>query len=544
MVDFCSITLVTTLFVTSSSLFITPKGRGYRAAVYAHKPFLFPNNQLSRREAVDNMMTNVNIYKLQAQTAAKQGADIIVYPENGLYGPVMDRDVLRPYLEPIPDPTDSRPWVPCKEPSRVTPSDILTQLSCIARNNSIYVVANMGSIQPCNAANADVFTATISPCPKDGRFQFNTNVVFDRSGKLIARYHKRTLFGEEQFNTGVLSNGQAERVTFDTPFGRFGVFTCFDILFNDPAVVLAERGIKNIMFPTAWINSYPMLQAVGFHAAWARRHRVNLLAANLHYPELGFDGSGVYSPSGPLAIYLNSTAGSDGRLVVVNVPAGDVAEDEWEGNDKEPAEQQTNIPEELLFKKAIRRDTFLLIKLQLFQSPSGTVGPVCMGETCCSLAYSADMRVKGAQREGDSGLDSDSNSRDNTFTHLAFGVFQGVHTSKKDWYFEACLLVKCYNGSTSSCGENVKGDPSSATATDLIMSFSMYGTFSPGAAKYVYPEVLVHHADANIHGWFPANCSAWGYTQRHSNGVMSSTQDLTYPLAVATLYARDYAKDP
>ena len=33
----------------------------------------------------------------------------------------------------------------------------------------------------------------------------------------------------------------AERMTFDTPFGRFGVFICFDVLFFDPAVVLLDQ---------------------------------------------------------------------------------------------------------------------------------------------------------------------------------------------------------------------------------------------------------------------------------------------------------------
>lgn len=59
---------------------------------------------------------------------------------------------------------------------------VQVRLSCIAKNNSIYVAANVGDIKPCNA--------TDPKCPKDGRYQYNTDVVFASDGKLVARYHK------------------------------------------------------------------------------------------------------------------------------------------------------------------------------------------------------------------------------------------------------------------------------------------------------------------------------------------------------------------
>lgn len=62
-------------------------------------------------------------------------------------------------------------------------------------------------------------------------------------GLLVARYHKYNLYFEEAFDVPP----RAETVTFDTPFaGRFGLITCFDILFAEPTLTLVEKVEKCI----------------------------------------------------------------------------------------------------------------------------------------------------------------------------------------------------------------------------------------------------------------------------------------------------------
>ena len=56
------------------------------------------------------------------------------------------------------------------------------RLSCLARDNSIYIVANIGDKKLCNASDPQ--------CPPDGHYQYNTDVAFDSEGRLVARYHK------------------------------------------------------------------------------------------------------------------------------------------------------------------------------------------------------------------------------------------------------------------------------------------------------------------------------------------------------------------
>lgn len=94
--------------------------------------------------------------------------------------------------------------------------------------------------------------------------------------------------GEDQFN----APKEPEVVTFNTTFGKFGIFTCFDILFHDPAVTLVKDfHVDTILFPTAWMNVLPHLSAIEFHSAWAMGMGVNFLASNLHYPSKKMTGN-------------------------------------------------------------------------------------------------------------------------------------------------------------------------------------------------------------------------------------------------------------
>lgn len=58
---------------------------------------------------------------------------------------------------------------------------------------------------------------------------------------LVARYHKQNLYFEQAFDCPP----KPEIITFDTPFaGRFGLITCFDILFQEPAITLVNKVAK------------------------------------------------------------------------------------------------------------------------------------------------------------------------------------------------------------------------------------------------------------------------------------------------------------
>lgn len=85
-------------------------------------------------------------------------------------------------------------------------------------------------------------------------YYYNTNIVYDREGRIIAKYRKINLFAEAKLTPGT------ELVTFTTDFGAtFAIFTCFDILFYMPSVAILTNNtqITDVIFPTAWISHVP-----------------------------------------------------------------------------------------------------------------------------------------------------------------------------------------------------------------------------------------------------------------------------------------------
>ena len=105
---------------------------------------------------------------------------------------------------------------------------------------------------------------------------YNTNLVFDRSGILVAKHWKENLFMEPIFDVP----SQPTFTTFTTDFGvTFGTFICFESLW-ERAFELVQKVFKtlketlvlslflflypnvtDIVFPTAWVDEIPFLTA-------------------------------------------------------------------------------------------------------------------------------------------------------------------------------------------------------------------------------------------------------------------------------------------
>ncbi|XP_007895806.2 biotinidase isoform X1 [Callorhinchus milii] len=484
----------------------------YMAAVYEHKTVLnaTAGSPPTRETALNHMRKNLDIYQHQVNTASKQGAQIIVFPEDGLYGFSFNRTTIYPYLEPIPDPAIVN-WNPCLNPTKFNNTEVVHQLSCMARNSSIYLVVNMGDRQAC--AHGDPH------CPPDGRYQFNTNVVFNDQGTLIAKYHKQNLFFEVAFNVPQ----QTEHIIFNTTFaGRFGILTCFDILFYDPAVSLIEKyGVNQLVFPTAWMNELPLLTAIQFQRAFATLFQINLLAANQHHPERNMTGSGIYTPSSSL--YYHNMESSQGKLLVAKVPI--ISPNRVRNLGLPQLQMKRAFVKRIMMsvaKKARQKPNERVTHSALPISAPGSIFhglmmhdnytfvpvtdakgnlQVCNNYLCCHLAY---------------------NRTNPTIDLYALGAFDGHHKGT-GYYLQVCALVKCAGPDYNTCGEGV-------TSASNILDFTLWGNFS---TQHVFPEILASEIKV-----YQPDSIKW-----EKDNFYMTKKTMSEGLVTAALYGRWYKRD-
>jgi predicted amidohydrolase len=78
---------------------------------------------------------------------------------------------------------------------------------------------------------------------------FNTTLLYDREGRLIAMYDKIHPSSPEVNEMGVTPGRRV--VTVATDFGRIGFMTCYDSWFTDVAELNALRGAELLLFPNA-----------------------------------------------------------------------------------------------------------------------------------------------------------------------------------------------------------------------------------------------------------------------------------------------------
>ncbi|KAG8319695.1 hypothetical protein J6590_086319 [Homalodisca vitripennis] len=211
-------------------------GLSYTAAVVEFAP------TQSDRGPADTLLDNAHRYIDIIKTAATHNANIVVFPECGLTTikiPVVRQDIF-PFLIELPEVGTN----PC---DLVDSHQVLQLLSCAAKHNAIYVVVNLSELAHCSVGETD--------CPPDGSLFYNTNIAFNKSGHIVARYRKTNLFIEPEFSIMKIPDYS----WFDTDFGvRFGIFTCFDILFKEPtATLLREQNITDFVYPTAWFSELP-----------------------------------------------------------------------------------------------------------------------------------------------------------------------------------------------------------------------------------------------------------------------------------------------
>ncbi|XP_053948035.1 vanin-like protein 1 [Anastrepha ludens] len=322
------------------------------------------------RNAVNSLEDNLAGYVEIISSSAAEPTDIIVFPESTLNSATTSTFV--------PDPDSAVDTIPCLLGNTSVYSDFLVQLSCSARQARKYVVVNLTERDNCTTSQQDP-----RPCASSGLNTFNTNVVFDREGRVISRYRKWNLYGEPKNTTYNLELG-----IFETDFGvRFGHFICFDILFYKPTQSLVDLGIRDFIYPTMWFSQLPFLTGVQFQQSWSYINDVNFLAAGASLPAIGSTGSGIYAGrKGPLVSVMN-TGDGERHLYVAQVPKlsenPQRAQAVKEQRTITPAPRLTHLNQSDILLKRDYLDQYESVLVDLTNATGRLVTDVCYKEFCC-----------------------------------------------------------------------------------------------------------------------------------------------------------------
>jgi predicted amidohydrolase len=169
--------------------------------------------------AGDDKAANLREAERWLRTAAAKGARLVILPEVFIWRG--SKKLEREFAESIPGPTSER-------------------LAVLARELKIYLLG--GSI-----------LEAISGSNK----AYNTSLLFDPAGSLLAAYRKIHLFDVDLSNGVSLRESDsrahgAEVVAADTELGTLGLTVCYDLRFPELYRRLADKGARLIFVPSAF----------------------------------------------------------------------------------------------------------------------------------------------------------------------------------------------------------------------------------------------------------------------------------------------------
>ncbi|KAI4504061.1 hypothetical protein M0802_000532 [Mischocyttarus mexicanus] len=482
-------------YTRSSSQISTPASENYTAAVVEFAPNVVANNS---RETI---LSNINMYENFIRNASIQNADIIVFPEDGIttYN-LPQKSQMDSWSTVIP----SAKFTPCTQDMDGMTQE-LKRISCAAKNNKIYVVINIAERVPCYD----------NECPKNESLYYNSNVVFDRNGTVIAKYRKQNLYLEPVFTTPK----HPEIVTFDTDFGvTFGTFICFDILFAVPALNLTrDVKVTDIVYTTAWFSETPFLTATQTQLGWAYGEDVNLLAAGYNDPSKGNSGSGIYYGRNGVGKIMMSREKTS-KLIIDVVPKK-VPKKKSKNQEIKDSKTHVHIHDELRRKREVTsvnnlkllRDNITLYKTEIL---NGNVSlGLCHHDHCCNFTVKVnkiDTKVK-----------------------YRLVVYNGIRNYANIRYVgtRVCSIVQCSDDTLESCGSTLESQT-------IFQEISISGKFDKSLNSLIMPNTLKTDL---------LPITSFSYEENSHNDhkhvlITNSNKTLTNLLTFG-VYCRDYDRD-
>lgn len=226
-----------------------------------------------------NKQENLNQASIILQEAAAGGAQLAALPE--MFNCPYDIHCFGDYAEKIPS------------------GETTNYLANLARTNGLFLVG--GSI----------------PELVDNLI-YNTSIVFNPKGEIIAKHRKVHLFdvrvknGIEFTESQVLSPGNTTTL-FETPWGKFGLEICYDIRFPELTRKMAKDGARLVIVPAAFnMTTGPVHWELLFRSR-ALDNQIFMLgtspARNPHASYVAFGHSLAVNPWGQVLAQLDEKPG-------------------------------------------------------------------------------------------------------------------------------------------------------------------------------------------------------------------------------------------
>ncbi len=110
-------------------------------------------------------------------------------------------------------------------------------------------------IKAATEINAYIHTGSFVEI-ENGKY-YNSSYLISPTGELLANYRKIHLFGYNSLETQILTPGESV-VFVDTPLGKIGMATCYDLRFPELFRKMADKGVEIFLVCSAW--PYPRLE--------------------------------------------------------------------------------------------------------------------------------------------------------------------------------------------------------------------------------------------------------------------------------------------
>lgn len=161
-----------------------------------------------------------------------------------------------------------------------------------------------------------------SPDPDDMR-KTNTIVMLDSDGNIVSSYRKTHMYNAFGFReSDTMLEGNTLFEPLDTPFGKIGLFVCYEVRFPEISRRLREKGAEILIMPTAWAEG--RIKSHQFHTlinARAIENGCYVVACDLCSP--GYLGESVVVD--PMGINV-AAAGEGEQLLFAEIDTARVEE--------------------------------------------------------------------------------------------------------------------------------------------------------------------------------------------------------------------------